>query len=446
MPMSNRIFRSICLVTVVVLIASIVFIMGSTYGYFTDEREQQIRNQLELISTGAELSGGEYFDMLEVEDVRVTWIDSDGTVLFDNEKDAGEMENHLERPEVRDAMAYGYGEISRYSSTLLEKQFYCARLLSDGCIIRVSGGQRTVLTLLLSFGLQIGLIILVIVIFAFIVARNLSRRIVEPINSIDLEHPEKAAAYEELSPLLSRLITQQDQLKRDRTELEKTEQIRQEFTSNVSHELKTPLHAISGYAELMKNGLVAEEDMKPFAGRIYDEATRLGHLVEDIIDLSKLDSRVIELESEDTDLYAVAENAVDSLAEFAKEKNVRLELNGERSILKGIPQLLHSIVYNLCDNAIKYSGDGGEVDVEVRDGRNETVLTVRDKGIGIPEEHIERIFERFYRVDKSHSKEVGGTGLGLSIVKHAAAIHDANISVDSTVGEGTAFTVTFPKR
>lgn len=443
--MSNKIFRSICLITMLVLIASLFFIMGSTYEYFSENQEQHIWNQLELVCKGAELSEEEYFDNFDIEGVRVTWIAADGTVLFDNETDPAEMGNHLERPEVKQAIESGKGESSRYSSTLLQKQIYCAKQLNDGSIIRISDNQSTVLTLLLAFAQPICLIIIVIIIMAFFVARNVSRRIVEPINSIDLDNPMEADTYSELKPLLSRLALQQNQLKRDKTELEKTEQIRQEFTSNVSHELKTPLHAISGYAELMKNDLVAEEDIKPFAGKIYDESNRLAQLVEDVIDLSKLDSRVPGLESEVSDLYLIAENAVESLEEFAGEKNVMMSLKGETASFKGIPQLLHSIVYNLCDNAIKYNKEGGSVDIEISDAASKVVLKVTDSGIGIPQEHIERIFERFYRVDKSHSKDVGGTGLGLSIVKHAAALHSATIDVSSIVDQGTTITITFPK-
>ena len=444
--MSNRIFRAISLVTLIVLVVSLVFIMGSTYQYFSDVQEQQLKNQVKLVANGAEQSGMDYLDTMEIKGVRVTWISSDGTVLYDNESTASKMENHLERPEVKEAIKTGYGESSRYSSTLLQKQLYCAQKLSDGSVVRLSDSHSTVLTLLLGFAQPICLTVLIILVIAFVVASRVSKRIVEPINNINLDDPQSADTYKELDPLLSRLSMQQNQIKRDKAELMKTEQIRQEFTSNVSHEMKTPLHAISGYAELMKNGLVAEDDVKPFATKIYDESVRMSQLVEDVIDLSKLDSGITTQDSEQTDMYRIAENAVESLEDFGRNNGVELQLEGETAMLEGVPQLLHSIVYNLCDNGIKYNHEGGTVRVVVKNHPNEVLLTVSDTGIGISEEHLDRIFERFYRVDKSHSKEVGGTGLGLSIVKHAAAMHNATIKTESKLNEGTTITVSFPKK
>lgn len=444
--MSNRIFRAISLVTLIVLVVLLIFIMGSTYQYFSNVQEQQLRNQVKLVANGAEQSGMDYLETMEVKGVRITWISSDGTVLYDNESTASKMENHLERPEVKDAIKTGYGESSRYSSTLLQKQLYCAQKLSDGSVVRLSDSHSTVLTLLLGFAQPICLTVLIILLIAFVVASRVSKRIVEPINNINLDDPQSADTYKELDPLLSRLSMQQKQIKRDKAELMKTEQIRQEFTSNVSHEMKTPLHAISGYAELMKNGLVAEGDVKPFATKIYDESVRMSQLVEDVIDLSKLDSGITTQDSEQTDLYRIAENAVESLEDFGRNNGVDLQLEGETAMLEGVPQLLHSIVYNLCDNGIKYNHEGGTVRVVVKNYPSEVVLTVSDTGIGISEEHLDRIFERFYRVDKSHSKEVGGTGLGLSIVKHAAAMHDATIKTESKMNEGTTITVVFPKK
>lgn len=443
--MSNRIFKAISLVTLFVLVVSLIFIMGNTYEYFSSIQEQQLKNQVLLVANGAEQSGMNYFDSMEIKGVRITWISSDGTVLYDNETSASKMENHLERPEVKEAIKNGYGESSRYSSTLLQKQLYCAQKLPDGSVVRLSDSQNTVLTLLLGFAQPICLIILVILIIAFVVASKVSKRIVEPINNIDLDNPNLEKTYSELNPLLSRLATQQNQLKRDKDELVKTEQIRQEFTSNVSHEMKTPLHAISGYAELIKSGLAAEVDIKPFATKIYDESVRMSQLVEDVIDLSKLDTGAPEQERESTDLYRIAENAVESLENFAKSNGVELHLQGKTVMIDCVPELLHSIVYNLCDNAIKYNREGGRVDVKLENLQKSVILSVKDTGIGISDDHIDRIFERFYRVDKSHSKEVGGTGLGLSIVKHAAAIHNAEIKVDSRMGEGTEIKVVFPK-
>ncbi len=443
--MSSKIFRSICLVSLIVLAASLVFIMSSMYSYFSGVQEQHVENQINLVAEGMELSGEKYFDALDVEGVRVTWISGDGTVLFDNEVTASEMENHLERPEIVEALENGQGKSDRYSSTLMEKQFYCAKRLSDGSVVRISDRQNTVLTLLLGFVQPICLVILFVGILGFLLASNISKKLVEPVNNIDLDNPFEADTYEEVKPLLYKLAAQQKQIKRDKAELEMTEQIRREFTANVSHELKTPLHAISGYAELMKSGLVAEADVIPFANKIFDESRRMSQLVEDVIDLSRLDEEIPDQTSEEVDLYQIAANAVGSLESFAEEKKITVNLQGADARMVGFPQLLHSIVYNLCDNGIKYNHEGGSVDVLVSDETDYVKLTVRDTGIGIAEEHQDRIFERFYRVDKSHSKEVGGTGLGLSIVKHAAQIHNAHIDVNSAPGKGTTVTMSFPK-
>ncbi len=443
--MRNRIFRSICLVTFIVLAISLVFILGGSYQYSTGGQEKQLKNQLELVAKGAQTAGPDYFKSLNVEDIRVTWIKADGTVAFDTQSDAESMENHLERPEIQQAIKEGYGESSRTSSTMLRKQIYCAQRLPDGSIVRVSTTQNTLLNLLLGVIQPIVVAIVIILLIAFLIASNVSKKIVEPINNVNLDDPESTKTYTELKPLLSRLTAQQTQLKKDKEELKKTEQIRQEFTANVSHELKTPLHAISGYAELIKSGLAAEADIKPFAEKIYDESVRLNQVVEDVIDLSKLDAGALNLSGEETDLYWIAENAVQSLEGFSQEKGVKLNLTGEHAVFNGTTNLLYSIVYNLCDNAIKYNHEGGEVSVNVMNEENDVVLTVTDTGIGIPEEHLDRIFERFYRVDKSHSKEVGGTGLGLSIVKHAVALQKGEIKVSSQPGIGTSFAVTFPK-
>lgn len=443
--MSSKIFRSICIVAFIVLAASLTFIMGSTYGYFSSVQAQQIQNQTNLVADGLELAGEDYVKAIDIESVRVTWISEDGTVLFDNEASVSEMENHLERPEVIDAIKTGFGESSRYSSTLMEKQFYCAKRLDDGSIVRVSDRQNTVITLLLGFAEPVCMVILVVGIIAFLLASNLSKKLVEPINNIDLDDPLAADTYDEVKPLLQKLDAQRRQIEADKVELDLTEQIRREFTANVSHELKTPLHVISGYAELMKSDIAAESDIKPFANKIFDESRRMSRLVEDVIDLSKIDDEVPDTDVEEVDLYQIAANAIGSLEPFAEERNISIRLLGTSSKLTGYSQLIHSIVYNLCDNAIKYNHDGGSVTVTVWSNSLYVRLIVEDTGIGIPEEHQSRVFERFYRVDKSHSKEVGGTGLGLSIVKHAAQKHDASIVLKSESGKGTRVEVKFPK-
>lgn len=552
--MTKRIFRSVCIVAVVVLFASLALVMGVLYDYFSGSQENQLKTQTDLAAQGIEHEGSSYFDGLDSEELRITWIDKKGKVLFDNKTDASSMENHLEREEVRQAVENGYGKSSRYSETLTEKSLYSAKKLSDGSVLRLSVSQYSVLTLFLGMLRPVLLIALLAVVLALLLAYRLSKNIVTPLNKLNLDSPLSNKVYEELSPLLKRMDAQQRQLKHqseelkrkreefetatenmsegliilnekgvilslnraaakmlglsedsvgkdifsektsvnlkeptqialsgknkeevfalrdgncqllanpvstdgkvtgaallvlDVTEKERAEQMRREFTANVSHELKTPLQTISGYAELLANGMVADKDKTAFSEKIYAEAQRMIRLIEDIIKLSNLDEGAVELTRETVDLYVTAENTVRSLLPAAKKANVTLSLNGENAEIYGIPQLLTAVVYNLCDNAIKYNKDGGTVFVNVKNNAENIILSVRDTGIGIPKEQQERIFERFYRVDKSHSKEVGGTGLGLSIVKHAAKLHDAKITLESEVGKGTEITVIFPKK
>lgn len=552
--MTKRIFRSVCIVAVVVLFASLALVMGVLYDYFSGSQENQLKTQTDLAAQGIEHEGSSYFDGFDSEELRITWIDKNGKVLFDNKTDASSMENHLEREEVRQAVENGYGKSSRYSETLTEKSLYSAKKLSDGSVLRLSVSQYSVLTLFLGMLRPVLIIALLAVVLALLLAYRLSKNIVTPLNKLNLDSPLSNKVYEELSPLLKRMDAQQRQLKHqseelkrkreefetatenmsegliilnekgvilsinraaakmlglsedsvgkdifsektsvnlkeptqivlsgknkeevfalrdgncqllanpvstdgkvtgaallvlDVTEKERAEQMRREFTANVSHELKTPLQTISGYAELLANGMVADKDKTAFSEKIYAEAQRMIRLIEDIIKLSNLDEGAVELTRETVDLYVTAENTVRSLLPAAKKANVTLSLNGENAEIYGIPQLLTAVVYNLCDNAIKYNKDGGTVFVNVKNNAENIVLSVRDTGIGIPKEQQERIFERFYRVDKSHSKEVGGTGLGLSIVKHAAKLHDAKITLESEVGKGTGITVIFPKK
>lgn len=445
--MNKKIFKSICFATLTVFIATLILIMGALTSYFTNSQKRQLKNETDLAAQGIMLNGKEFFEgMDEKTDYRITWINSDGNVIYDNEADPEKMENHLERDEIKQAFENGYGESARYSSTLSEKLLYSARRLPDGTVIRLSFAQSTIWTLIMGFAAPICGVAMLAIVMSLCLATSLSKRIIEPINTLDLDEPMKNEVYEELEPLMKRIDVQQKQLKADRAALEKTEQIRQEFTANVSHELKTPLQAISGYAELIKAGIVKPEDIKPFAEKIYSESHRLSTLVEDIIDLTKLDNGGYGYQWEETDLYRIAENVIDSLEAEAETQHVRLNLEGNSAKLYGVPQLLHSIVYNLCDNAIKYNHKNGEVNIKLKKDADRVVLTVSDTGIGIPKECSDRIFERFYRVDKSRSKEVGGTGLGLSIVKHAALIMNADVSLDSKEGKGSTFTISFPER
>jgi len=551
--MTKRIFRSICLVAMGVFLTSVALFLAVLYDHFSDVQRGQLKMQTELAAQALSHEGAAYFDGLDVRDYRMTWIGADGIVRYDSRSDTAEMENHLEREEVKQAFSTGLGQSSRYSSTLLERSFYCAKRLPDGTVLRLSIAQNTLLTLLLGMLQPICAIFLVAVLLSLALASRLSKRIVEPLNELDLDHPLSGGGYEELSPLLRRIDSQQrkirqqsDELRQKQTEFEtltasmregivllnrkgtvlsinqaasrllgagespvgrdilsvyrglelqkllrrsekgeyaeavveldggeyqldaspvvsggkasgtvlllfdvhekvKAEQMRREFTANVSHELKTPLQTISGCSELLADGIVKQEDVSRFGKQIYTEARRMIRLVEDIIKLSHLDEGAEELKSEEADLYAVAESVLRSLQPEADAAKVTLSLNGPHARLRGIPQLLGGIVFNLCDNAIKYNRENGSVSVEIREEGDAVSLSVSDTGIGIPEEHWERIFERFYRVDKSHSKDVGGTGLGLSIVKHAAKLHNAAVEVQSTPGAGTTVTVRFPK-
>lgn len=446
--MSKKIFNSIWFVALAVLLASLVFIMGVTYSYFSGVQESQLRTETALAARGVALNGMDYFSDLDEKGYRITWIDGDGTVLYDSQAELSKMENHLEREEVKQALETGFGESSRYSETLSEKLLYAAQLLPDGTVIRLSSVRNTVWILLLAFAQPIAIVAIFALALSFILASRISKKIVEPINEIDPDKPSEYIGkepYAEIEPLLLKMRAQQNEIAKNQAELEKTSQIRQEFTANASHELKTPLHAISGYAELLENGMVKQADIRPFAGKIRLEAQRMTQLVGDIIDLTQLDGGADGMQWECSDLHSIAENAADSLQSTASENGIELTVAGEEAPVRGIPQVLYSIVYNLCDNAIKYNRQGGKVSVTVKNEPSGACLCVSDTGIGISEEDQSRIFERFYRVDKSRSKEVGGTGLGLSIVKHGLMIHRAKLELSSVLGKGTTFTVHFPK-
>lgn len=550
--MIKRIFHSILFAAVSVFLTSSLMFMAVLYNYFSGVSRGQLKMQTNLAAQGVANEGYGYFEGLATDDYRVTWIAADGAVLYDSESDAAEMENHLEREEVRRARTADYGESSRYSSTLTERYFYCAKYLPDGTVLRLSVMQNTVFALFVGMSQPICVILAIAFLLSMALALRLSKAIVKPLNELDLDDPLGNEGYDELSPLLRRIDMQQRRIKEqsdellqkqkefetvtsgmsegiillndegvilsmneaacrlfevecpcdgksmlsvnrspgltdllhraengahvemvmelrggryqlnanpvvlgaeasgtvllllDVTEKEKSEQIRREFTANVSHELKTPLHTISGCAELMKNGIVKREDVPKFAEQIYTESQRMIHLVEDIIKLSHLDEGADDMNRDEVDLYQLAQETIRTLSAEAESLDVRMELRGEKCIVYGIPQLLGGILYNLCDNAIKYNRRGGSVIVTARREARMVSLVVSDTGIGIPAEHQERVFERFYRVDKSRSKEIGGTGLGLSIVKHSAKLHDAIIELHSVVAQGTTVTVRFP--
>ena len=444
--MTKQIFKAVCLAAIAVFGASLVIIMGALYGYFSEMQMKQIRIQSELAARGVENNGLAYLDSLKDEEYRVTWIAADGTVKYDSRTDGRTMENHLEREEIREALSGGIGESARYSSTLMEQQLYCARKLADGTVLRLSGTQYTWWTLALGMQQPILLIASFAIGFSLFLAFRFSRKIVEPLNRLDLDSPRPEDIYEELSPLVSRIGSQKRQLKTQAEEKAKAEQMRREFTANVSHELKTPLQSISGCAELLLGGMVKPEDVPRFSRQIFSESQRMIVLIEDIIKLSHLDEVASDMQWENADLYELAERTAATLMPAAEKAGVLLLLTGKKSVLYGIPQLLSGIIFNLCDNAIKYNHPGGNAVIHISDDEDTVYLSVSDNGIGIPHEQQSRIFERFYRVDKSHSKEVGGTGLGLSIVKHSAKLHHAEIRLQSTLGKGTKITISFPKR
>ena len=549
--MIKKIFRSTLLANFLVLLASLTLIMGALYRYFTQVQVEQLQTQTALAAKGISAEGLDYFDGLKTASTRITWVDNTGTVLFDTEYDAKQMENHGDRQEIKDALETGYGESSRYSSTLTQTSLYIAQRLDNGTVVRLSVAQHSVVLLLLGILPMLLLIAAVVVILSILVAKYTAKRLVQPLNQLNLDAPLENPAYEEISPLLRRIDHQQKELASqeqlllqrkgefdtiiskiregmvlldkdgqiismnpaaqtllqtdespigkeilelirnldlhqliesgikgqkgegvftveqmtykvlvrpvlsenqvsglvllffDVTDQWQVEQMRREFTANVSHELKTPLHIISGYSEMLRNQLVSEDDIQVFAQKIYTESQRMVQLVEDIIHLSLLDETP-QIAMEPLDLYQLAQESLESLSGKASQKQIALHLKGEPALLKGNRALLSSVIYNLCDNAITYNQPKVDVFVTIRQTEKNTILEVQDTGIGIPKEEGNRIFERFYRVDKSRSKKVGGTGLGLSIVKHALKCHGATIQVDSQVGKGTRMTVTFP--
>lgn len=449
--MTKRIFRTILLVALGVFTASALLFLSVLYDYFSALQQNQLKIQTELAARGVEAGGRQYLESLTAGQYRITWIAADGSVLYDSVTSPGEMENHLARQEVMDALSGGYGASTRTSATLTQRYLYSARLLPDGTVLRLSIAQSSLLTLMLGMLQPVAAICVVAVALSVILAHRLSKSIVSPLNRLDLDHPTENCGYPELSPLLGRIGSQQQQLKgqaaalqQKQAALDKAEQLRREFTANVSHELKTPLHAISGYAELLQTGMAGPADIAPFAGKIYGEAQRMVRLVEDVLNLAHLDEGAKDMRWEALDLHDTAAQALHSLEPTAKAAGISLHLEGQPAPLRGVPQLLHSIVYNLCDNAIKYNHPGGSVRVRTAVEEGNALLTVSDTGIGIPPDQQERIFERFYRVDKSRSKEAGGTGLGLSIVKHAVIIHHGEITLYSSPEAGTTVTVRFP--
>ena len=449
--MTRRIFRSILCVSAAVLLASLVITLGVLYGYINVQQKNELRDETMYLAPGVVERGAEYLLQLEDTGKRITLIDRDGTVLYDNEADSQEMENHLQREEVQEALASGEGTASRHSDSLSEPTMYYARLLDNGQILRLSGSEYRMMTVFANLLYPMCAVSLLMILLAAFFAMRASEKIVEPINRLDVEDVKEGDVYEEIAPLIQKIGHQKETItnqvleaQRQQREFEDMkEQMRREFTANVSHELKTPLTSISGFAEIIKNGFVKPEDVPGFAGKIFEESQRLIVLVNDIIKISQLDEGGIPYDKEEIDLYEMAGEVLDRLEEPAKKRNINLQLLGEHVKIRGVRLILDEVIYNLCDNAVKYNRDNGSVIVRVRRDRRGIQLVVADTGIGISKEHQERVFERFYRVDKSHSKAIGGTGLGLSIVKHGAAFLGPAVNLDSRPDEGTVITLTW---
>lgn len=457
--LTYRIFINTFLVgTLVYFICAFLFI-SNMYGYF----ETQIFNQLETECNFLEkyVLNNEINEILKLKTKnRITLIHSDGTVFFDNSVNVLDLENHSTRIEFINAKNSGFAKKSRFSSTMLKKTLYFAKLLNNGDIIRISCNQYSIWILIFGMSQTLIFMFLVAIIISAFSANWMSKKITEPLEKIDLENPENCEIYEELKPFTKRIAEENfEKLQR--------EELRQQFSANVSHELKTPLTSISGFAEILKNGGIDEKTVKDFASTIFDETQRMITLVNDIIKLSKLDEKSICLQKESLNLKEICSAVMQNLLISAKKKNILLNLSGENAIIYGVQPVIYEMVYNLVDNAIKYSNPNVEGKIEINISTNnlgslgglggnlkndlggglkecrQVILMVQDNGIGIPSTEKERIFERFYCIDKSRSKQNGGTGLGLSIVKHAAKYHNANILLTSEVGKGSIFTIIF---
>ena len=541
------------LVSSLITVLGLAFVVGILYHYFQGQLMGELKKEAVYISRGVESTGTDYLKKLNDEDSRITYVDESGKVIYDNEANVESMDNHGHRKEIREAEINGEGADERMSSTLSEKTMYYAVRLENGNVLRVSSNQASVWMLLLQLLPPFVAVLILMLLLSGVFASRLSGKVVEPLNGLDLEHPEENDAYDEVQPLLSKIGRQNRQIRLqleaarrqqkefsiitenmqegllvidrytmvlsvnssvgkllkvkevktgesvyllnrseefrdivcqvldgkhedkvlrldgseiqvianpvtrenktegavillvDVTEKVEREQLRREFSANVSHELKTPLTSISGFAEIMQDGFVKDEDVKVFAGRIYKEAQRLIRLVGDVIRISRLDEGGLPYQWEKLDLYSLTHDIFSTLHEAAEKQEVHMYMEGGSTVLDTVPMIMEEVLYNVCDNAVKYNHRGGEVFVRLKDGEDAVRVNVRDTGIGIPKEDQERIFERFYRVDKSHSKEIGGTGLGLSIVKHGVKTLNGRLWLNSEPGQGTEIIMEFPK-
>ena len=550
--LTSRVFRLVCLASLIVLIVSVLVILGDTYRYFSDVQYSSLEDQTTLAAYGTEQYGISYLEGIKTKDHNIMWLDSDGNVLFDTTDDEIDKDEHAAFVKAR---SQGFSDGEKILPSLVEKNVYAARRLSDGSVVLITEKQQTFFAPILGLTYRIIIIAVVAIVISFLIARWSTSRIVKPVNSVDLEDLSDVDIYVELMPLIERINAQKSEIKQQAlqlkskqaefetatdymreglvllnsdgniisinraalrilgikrsetenaslsnlgtfgpliasaragktaesvinmgdvdyqvnespvvsegktmgavlfifniTERERAELMRREFTSNVSHELKTPLQSISGYAELIMNGMAKPNDIPMFGEKIYSEARRVTALVEDIMKLSKLDDGIIDTQRANIDLFEAADSELhtlrQSLEQTEEDRGIEMTVTGDHAVVNAYPALIGAILHNLCENAIKYNRDNGSVTITVADSPEFAVLTVSDTGIGIPPEHIDRVFERFYRVDKSRSKAVGGTGLGLAIVKHAAKLHNASVSIESEPDKGTMVTVRFPK-
>lgn len=551
--MSKKIFKYIMLVSSLITVLGLAFVVGILYHYFQGQLMGELKKEAVYISRGVESAGTDYLKKLNDEESRITYVDESGKVIYDNEADVESMDNHGHRKEIREAEINGEGADERMSSTLSEKTMYYAVRLENGNVLRVSSNQASVWMLLLQLLPSFVAVLILMLLLSGVFASRLSGKVVEPLNGLDLEHPDENDVYDEVQPLLSKIGRQSRQIRLqleaarrqqkefsiitenmqegllvidrytmvlsvnssvgrllkvkevktgesvyllnrseefrdvvcqvldgkhedkvlrldgseiqvianpvtrenktegavillvDVTEKVEREQLRREFSANVSHELKTPLTSISGFAEIMQDGFVKDEDVKVFAGRIYKEAQRLIRLVGDVIRISRLDEGGLPYQWEKLDIYSLTHDIFSTLHEAAEKQEVHMYMEGGSTVLDTVPTIMEEVLYNVCDNAVKYNRRGGEVFVRLKDGEDAVRVNVRDTGIGIPKEDQERIFERFYRVDKSHSREIGGTGLGLSIVKHGVKTLNGRLWLNSEPGQGTEIIMEFPK-